>query len=48
MPNDGSAVLSEKDAVDLTAYILQQNGFPAGSKPLTKETATALIAKPKK
>ena len=48
MPNDGSAVVSEQEAVDLTAYILQQNGFRAGSKPLTKETATALIAKPKK
>ena len=48
MPNDGSAVLSEKDAVDLTAYILQQNGFPAGSKPLTKESAAALVERPKK
>jgi cytochrome c len=48
MPNDGSAVLSEKDAVDLTAYILQQNGFPAGSKPLTRESAAALVERPKK
>ena len=48
MPNDGSAVLSEKEAVDLVAYILQQNGFRAGSKPLTKETAAALIERPKK
>jgi mono/diheme cytochrome c family protein len=48
MPNDGSAVLSEKEAVDLTAYILQQNGFRPGSKPLTKETATAVVERPKK
>jgi mono/diheme cytochrome c family protein len=48
MPNDGSAVLSEKEAIDLVAYILQQNGFPAGSKPLTKETAAAMVERPKK
>jgi hypothetical protein len=34
--------------VDLTAYILQQNGFRPGSKPLTKETATAVVERPKK
>ncbi len=48
MPNDGSAVVSEKEAANLTAYILQQNRFPAGSKPLTKETASAVVARPKK
>ena len=48
MPNDGSAVVSEKEAANLTAYILQQNGFQAGSKPLTKETASAIVARPKK
>ena len=48
MPNDGSAVVTEAEAVDLVAYILQQNGFPAGSKPLTKEAASATLAKPKK
>ena len=48
MPNDGSAVVSEKEAADLVAYMLQQNGFPAGSKPLTKDTATALVERPKK
>ena len=48
MPNDGSAVVTEAEAVDLVAYILQQNGFPAGSKPLTKETASAVLARPKK
>jgi mono/diheme cytochrome c family protein len=48
MPNDGSAVVTEAEAVDLVAYILQQNGFPAGSKPLTKEAAAAVLARPKK
>lgn len=48
MPNDGSAVVSEQEALDLAAYVLQQNGFPAGSKPLTKETAKAVVERPKK
>jgi mono/diheme cytochrome c family protein len=48
MPNDGSAVVSETEAVDLVAYMLQQNGFPAGPKPLTKDTAKAVIARPEK
>lgn len=48
MPNDGSAVVTEAEAVDLVAYMLQQNGFPAGSKPLTKETSSAVLARPKK
>lgn len=48
MPNDGSAVVSDDEAVDLVAYILQQNGFPAGSQALTKETASAVLARPKK
>ena len=48
MPNDGSAVVSDAEAVDLVAYILQQNGFPAGSNPLTKESASAVLARPRK
>ena len=48
MPNDGSAVVTDQEAVDLVAYILQQNGFQAGSKPLSKETAAAVIERPKK
>jgi len=31
MPNDGSAVLTESQAVDLIAHILQANGFPDGA-----------------
>ena len=48
MPNDGSATLTEAEAADLTAYILQQNGYPAGKKPLTKATANAVVERPKK
>ena len=48
MPNDGSAVVTEEEAADLVAYILQQNGFTAGSQPLTKATATAVVERPKK
>ena len=48
MPNDGSAVVTDEEAVDLVAYILQRNAYPVGSKPLTKETAAAVIERPKK
>ena len=48
MPNDGSATVSDEEATNLVAYILQQNGYPAGSKPLTKETASAVFERPKK
>jgi mono/diheme cytochrome c family protein len=48
MPNDGSAVVSEPEAVDLVAYILQQNGFPAGPAPLSKENASRTLTTPKK
>ena len=48
MPNDGSATVTEAEAVDLVAYILQRNGYPAGKKPLTRETASALLQPPKK
>jgi mono/diheme cytochrome c family protein len=48
MPNDGSAVVDEPEALNLMAYVLQQNGFPAGKTPLTKESAAATLARPKK
>lgn len=48
MPNDGSAVVEESEALDLVAYILQRNGYPAGPRPLTKATASAVVVKPKK
>ena len=48
MPNDGSAVVSEAEAADLVAYILQQNGFKPGEAPLTKANAAATVERPKK
>lgn len=45
MPNDGSAVLNDQEATDLVAYILQQNGFPAGTAPLAK-SIDAVIDRP--
>lgn len=48
MPNDGSAVVNDEETLNLLAYILQRNGYPAGAAPLTKDTASAIIARPKK
>ena len=48
MPNDGSAVLSEEEALSMVAFILQKNGFPAGTKPLDKAAGSTIIEKPKK
>lgn len=47
MPNDGSAVVSEAEALNLMAYVLQQNGYPAGAAPLTKASAAAVLQRPK-
>ena len=35
MPSRGSTAVSEKEKLDAVAYILQQNGFPAGNTELT-------------
>jgi len=48
MPNDGSAIVSDDETLNLLAYILQRNGFAPGASPLTKASATAVIARPKK
>jgi S-disulfanyl-L-cysteine oxidoreductase SoxD len=48
MPDDGSADVSEDDATNLVAYILQQNGFAPGSAPLSKDSLTAIIERPAK
>jgi mono/diheme cytochrome c family protein len=48
MPMDGSAIINDDEALNLLAYVLQQNGFKAGAAPLTKEHAGALIARPAK
>lgn len=41
MPNDGSAFLDEKQSIELTAYILQQNSFPAGEQALASDDLAA-------
>jgi cytochrome c len=43
MPLDAPASLTDDDYLDILAYIFQQNGFPAGSAPLTSD-ATRLGA----
>ena len=48
MPNDGSGEVTEPQGVDLVAFILQQNGYPAGTTPLTKAAAADIVLKPKK
>jgi len=47
MPNDGSANVSQSEAADLVAYVLQQNGYAPGSAPLSKDSA-AIIERPVK
>jgi len=40
MPKDKPGTLSEQQYLDIAAYVLQQNKFPAGAKDLTVDTAT--------
>lgn len=47
MPNDGSAIVTGEEALNLVAYVLQRNGYPAGEAPLTKERADAVLARKK-
>jgi cytochrome c5 len=39
MPQDNPGTLTEKEVLGLIAFILQQNGFPAGEKPLPESSA---------
>jgi polar amino acid transport system substrate-binding protein len=39
MPMNAPASLSKDEYVKILAYILKQNGYPAGSKPLTYTSA---------
>jgi mono/diheme cytochrome c family protein len=34
MPEDAPGSLTEDEVLDLVAYVIQMNGFPAGEKPL--------------
>jgi polar amino acid transport system substrate-binding protein len=44
MPMDAPASLSKDQYVKIMAYILKQNGYPAGSKPLTYQSAVSVKA----
>jgi mono/diheme cytochrome c family protein len=39
MPMNAPGSLTKDEYVKITAYILKQNGYPSGSKPLTPSTA---------
>ena len=40
MPNDGSAVLNERETADVIAYMLKVMGFPDGPSPLAGGAAS--------
>lgn len=40
MPMNAPGSLSKDEYVKITAYILKENGYPAGSKPLTPSSAS--------
>lgn len=42
MPANAPASLSQQQYLDVTAYILQQNGFPSGSHPLDATTLASV------
>lgn len=39
MPGDGVLILTADQTLDLVAYLLQANGFPAGESPLKNDDA---------
>ena len=43
MPEDAPGSLSEKDVVDVIAYVIKTNGFAAGDKSLPNEGGLAAI-----
>ena len=43
MPRNAAGTVPEKDKVDIVAYILQANGFPAGSGELTTASIPTVI-----
>lgn len=42
MPRDGAGALSDETYLDITAYILKANGYPAGSSDLTSRNITGV------
>jgi mono/diheme cytochrome c family protein len=43
MPRNAAGTVPEKDKVDVVAYILQANGFPAGSSELTTASIPTVL-----
>ena len=43
MPEDAPGTLSENEALDVIAYVVQTNGFPAGEKALPPASALSTI-----
>ena len=43
MPRGGPATVSDKDKLDILAYVLQQNSFPAGTTDLTDDARLATL-----
>ena len=43
MPEDAPGSLGEKEVLDIIAYVIQTNGFPAGDKELESAKALATI-----
>jgi mono/diheme cytochrome c family protein len=48
MPLDNPGALNAESATDVVAYLLQQNGMPAGPKPLDPGTLTTVRIDPNK
>ena len=43
MPGDGVVILTSDQTLDLMAYILQANGYPAGEQPLKNDDAMKAV-----
>jgi mono/diheme cytochrome c family protein len=48
MPLDNPGALNADSATDVVAYLLQQNGMPAGNKPMTSGGLTTIRIDPNK
>jgi len=43
MPEDAPGTLADKDVLDIIAYVIQTNGFPAGDNELASKDALAKL-----
>jgi mono/diheme cytochrome c family protein len=42
MPEDSPGTLSDKEVLDIVAYVLKTNGFPPGEQPIEKSALAAM------